>query len=42
MRQNRRAISRAEAQGKKGPDPLTYENAEMEVATLLDNEKKIS
>jgi len=37
MRQNRRAISRAEAQGKKGPDPLTYENAEMEVATLLDN-----
>ncbi len=37
MRQNRRAISRAEAQGKKGPDPLTYENAEMEVSTLLDN-----
>ena len=37
MRQNRRAISRAEAQGTKAPDPLTYENAEMEVATLLDN-----
>ena len=37
MRQNRKAISRAEAQGTKAPDPLTYENAEMEVATLLDN-----
>ena len=37
MRQNRKAISRAEAKGVEGPTPLTYENAEMEVATLLDN-----
>ena len=37
MRQNRRAISRAEAQGTTPPTPLTKEQAEWEVDTILKN-----
>ena len=37
MRQNRKAISRAEAQGTTPPTPLTKEQAEWEVDTILKN-----